>query len=778
MSTSKTSKQEKTLSTARSSIQETKPSRTVTASEADDSFGDSGTITLHGIIGEEYIGKLQGRNGVILYDEMRKSDATVRALLSALSLPIRRAEWFIKAGGTEKQDEEIKQFVEHCLFDWHDQSWDDFLRQALLMLAFGVTPFEKVFATKEWNGKDYMVFSKLAVRLPRSIQQWELTDGTFGIQQIRQDGQVAQIPGDKLVIFVNELEGSNWWGTSMLRACYRNWEMKKYLYKIEAASHERQGLGVPYAKMPPGAGENQEKKAAKILRNLRAHEKAFVTYPNNWEVGFLDMGSKSIRDQQPAIAHHNREIVKAGLAQFLDLGSQKTGSHALSSDQSSLFLKSLEAVANIITSTVNKQMIKQLVDFNYNGVVNYPAIDFAKIDPVEVDKISKAYLDLVQANGINPTKNDENYLRALLGLPEYDPDDEKETNNEDLETHLDYDPDDEGGEATKVNDVQNDVVPPGKGEDDTTGDMPPKKKAKQPAKMSEPGKFKPWRKLTFAEQKVNFQLIQTTLDKLEGDFKSTAGKELNAERDRFMAQASRAIQDEDQIGLKALEVQFTNDYKRILLAYMGEAYNFGKNSAAREIGIMPPIKDPEINQNLDLIAESAAKKTAADVEARAKLAIANASSRGVSKAQTIGMADKAMESTIDQSIETAGNTLISGSMNIGRNSIFADNPQNIYALQRSEILDSKTCNFCISMDGRIIEKDDDLAGQTIFHTNCRGIWVAILNDEENKPDISGVPQSIRNHFGGNINELIQPKNPIVKKDSLAAKFLAGRDKKK
>jgi hypothetical protein len=51
---------------------------------------------------------------------------------------------------------------------------------------------------------------------------------------------------DKLIVFVNEMEGMNWWGTSLLRPAYKHWFIKNTLYKIDAIAHERQGLGIPY----------------------------------------------------------------------------------------------------------------------------------------------------------------------------------------------------------------------------------------------------------------------------------------------------------------------------------------------------------------------------------------------------------------------------------------------------------------------------------------------------------------------------------------------------
>jgi len=44
------------------------------------------------------------------------------------------------------------------------------------------------------------------------------------------------------------------------------------------------------------------------------------------------------------INHHDRQISKAFLAQFLELGAQKSGSYALSQDQTRLFTLGLEYI--------------------------------------------------------------------------------------------------------------------------------------------------------------------------------------------------------------------------------------------------------------------------------------------------------------------------------------------------------------------------------------------------------------------------------------------------
>ena len=115
--------------------------------------------------------------------------------------------------------------------------------------------------------------------------QWELTDGTFSIQQIRQDGVTAQIPGSKLLIFVNEREEIT---GGVLRCCvaaYKHWYYKNNFTKSMGWHSNVKGMGVPMMKMPVGYTESDEAKAVKAMRNLRANEDAYLIIPARYGRG-------------------------------------------------------------------------------------------------------------------------------------------------------------------------------------------------------------------------------------------------------------------------------------------------------------------------------------------------------------------------------------------------------------------------------------------------------------------------------------------------------------
>lgn len=787
-------------------LQKTDPSIPLNRSYPRANLGDSGTRLIHGIIQEEYNPQLQGIQGIKVYEEMRKSDGTVRASMAAVTLPIRRAQWFVNPATEDPKDAEIANFIEHALFDWLDLAWDDIIRQALLMVPFGVMCFEKVYGTKDHDGKTYVTLSKLAPRLPKSILQWELPDHTFGIVQVRQDGVLANIPGSKLLIFVNDREGDNWWGTSMLRAAYKHWYYKDRFYKIDAVGFERQAIGVPMMKMPAGYTDSDEKKAQQALQNLRASESAFLILPDGYEAEFMNMGASTVRDATLAINHHNKEILQSVLAQFLELGANSSGggSRALSQDHSDLFLKAEEAIANTIIAEFNKNLLPELVDMNFDNVTVYPVLDYSGISKVDVASLGAAYSQLVTAGAITPTDGDQQYLRAAMGLPprtqddidsatENDPTAVEQVDHANIEKTSNPDP--KGKDATIVDTATNKVTPKkqttkqNKQTEVATTKKKPKVTTSTYARKEDTVKrtfsnkvngkvFMSWRPLTFTEQKVDFQGIQETIDKLEGDFSVQAKELLLTAKDQFMKALHEAVNNNDTTQITKLELDFFANYKQLIKVMMTKAHQYGKVGAADELGIDAPMMSLEAQANIDLMADTIATKTMTDLETKAKIASANAIKNETSTLQAIGAIDATLEDSIDSAISHTANLMIGQGVNDGRNGVFKGNQGLVVSLQRSEVLDKNTCDFCLSMDSLVIAPDDDWAAQGEFHENCRGIWVGTLSDEVDPPEITGIPNKIGDYYGGQPNDLIQPPRAIVAPDSDAAAYIAQRDAKK
>lgn len=399
--------------------------RSLKKSELVRTYGNSGTEYWSGYFSEEPNAKWRDEQRVDTVEEMRRSDASVRAVLSALKTPILSTETSIMAASEDDKDKEIAEMVEFQLFNMR-RTFQAWLREALSFLDFGHYVFEKIWM----RDGDKIRLIDMEPRIPHSIQSWEINDREKGItQRVRnnvynkQSNQFGyndyEIPWEKLFILTNDQEGDDVTGMSVLRAAYTHYFMKTRIYRMQAVGIERGAVGVPVGEYPDEVGPQDKEDFENALANLRANESGYILHKPGYKISILTpsnnpMGS-TIKD---AIDHHSRMILLSVLAEFLDLGGAGTGSFALSKDQSSFFLQHLQEKADYISEQINL-LIKEIVDLNYTGVVAYPTFHFSSLGTVDFKEVSDILKTLVDANLIDAGDTEiQKFMRASLRLPE------------------------------------------------------------------------------------------------------------------------------------------------------------------------------------------------------------------------------------------------------------------------------------------------------------------------------------------------------------------------
>jgi len=372
-----------------------------------------------------------------VYDKMRREDAQVGSVLRAVTLPIRSAAWVIDPNGAR---EEVVDFVATNLglnVKGKDPiqplrtrgrfSWGEHLRLALLELVYGHSFFEQVYRIEG----DRAHLAKLAWRPPRTISDIKVArDG--GLISIVQDGILGlgdgggvTIPVSRLVAYVNDREGGNWLGQSLLRPAYKNWLLKDRMLRAQALTVERNGLGVPVytgAPVPESANpterdtwEKSEKEAGlKLATGFRAGEAAGASIPHGATLELKGVTGKLPDTDQP-IRYHDEQIARAVLAHFLNLGTE-TGSWALGSTFANFFTDSLNAVAEHVAEVTQQHVVEDLVDINWGETEPAPRII---VDPIgsEQPATAEAIAALVDAGIIRPDEPLEAFMRSAYGLP-------------------------------------------------------------------------------------------------------------------------------------------------------------------------------------------------------------------------------------------------------------------------------------------------------------------------------------------------------------------------
>jgi hypothetical protein len=368
-------------------------------------------------------------------DRMRSEDSQIGSVLRAVTQPILSTEWSVDPSGAEDD------VVEHIATDFGlgtkgveyvaplrtrgRFSFTEHIRLALLELPHGHSVFEQVYRLEDGR----LRLAKLAWRPPRTITKFTVErDG--GLKSISQYGAIGsaaevKIPVDRLVVYVNEREGANWLGRSLLRPAYKNWMLKDRLLRVQAIAAERNGLGMPTytgAPAPEKASteearawdQDQVDKGLDVTKKARAGEAAGLSIPGGASFDFKGVTGK-VPDTDPMIRYHDEQMARAVLAHFLNLGTE-TGSWALGSTFADFFTNSLNGVAQQIADVLNQHVVEDLVDRNYGPTVRAPRIVPAKIG-AQHPATAEAIRALLEAGAITADDKLEAHLRNLYGLP-------------------------------------------------------------------------------------------------------------------------------------------------------------------------------------------------------------------------------------------------------------------------------------------------------------------------------------------------------------------------
>jgi hypothetical protein len=394
-------------------------------------IGLSGTRNYAGYASEEYLATLRGYQAADIYDKMRRSESQVKMALSAVKNPIKKAVWEIEAVDDSTEEQDIKELVEHCLFCDLDKSWKEVLQEMLSMVDFGFAPFEitdKAVIDHPLFGS-YNGIASLGWRSPRTIHRFNLDPKTGKLASISQYSfgdlyRTVEIPAEFLMLFSIDKEGDAYEGVSGLRSCYGAYLRKQTYLKLQAIGIEKYAVPTPVGRIPEGKQKTEQAEAFKAaLEIYSSHQANYITLPagtgddGGWGVEFHDTNFDPAK-VQVAIESEDRNMVKAFIANFLELGqSSSSGSWALSFDQSDFFLSGIEHIADLICEKINKVVIERLVKLNYGPREKYPLLKWSGISDDAGKELAETLKLLVDGKMVTPDDDLEDNLRKRYKLP-------------------------------------------------------------------------------------------------------------------------------------------------------------------------------------------------------------------------------------------------------------------------------------------------------------------------------------------------------------------------
>ena len=391
------------------------------------------------VLDEEKVPELQWPNSIEIYDQMRRQDAQVISVLKAVQQPIRRTAWRVSPAGAR---DEVVEFVARNLglpIEGADTepparlrdrfSWKEHLQLALTSLPFGHSVFEQQYRIgPDERGVLRAWIRKLAWRPPRTLSRIDVaSDG--GLVAIHQN-----IPGtkpmevDRLVVYVNEREGGNWLGQSLLRPAYKYWVLKDRMLRVQAQTVDRNGMGVPVftaSELPTNIWEAEEyskrqdeeiERGLAIAKSFRSGRAAGASIAHGADLKLLGVEG-TLPDANKPIRYYDEQIGRAVLANFLNLGGDDSkGSYALGETLGDFFTLSLQSFGLSIADTASMHIVEDLVDHNFGTEEPAPRITFDEIG-VQQRITATSLKELIEAGAITVDDRLERYVRQTWGLP-------------------------------------------------------------------------------------------------------------------------------------------------------------------------------------------------------------------------------------------------------------------------------------------------------------------------------------------------------------------------
>lgn len=378
--------------------------------------GQSGRTGLRrhgGIISEDFQSELSGRTGAENMREMADSNPIVGACMNAVDFFFMQTNFPVTpAVKDDPVAEDAAEFLRGALDDM-EHSWQRVLSEYLTAAKFGYSISEKVLKVRGGESRDptrrsrytdgRIGLRKFALRNQCTITRWIFPED---VTRARMDWDVTGVDADRPVGFEQTtLHGTfrvplarcghfrmredldNPEGRSLLRNCWMPHQMLMVLYEVEAASHNRLGLGVPIMEVPLEVLENPTSSIASTLSDelsaFQFNERSSMLTPTQEQNG-VKTGYGQLRFERPqgALADINTTIVRWEtriamnmLANWVMLGADGAGtSRAAHTDKTSMFGRGLTFLADVFTSTFNRDVVAPLMRVN-----GFPEASWAKL---------------------------------------------------------------------------------------------------------------------------------------------------------------------------------------------------------------------------------------------------------------------------------------------------------------------------------------------------------------------------------------------------------------
>lgn len=379
---------------------------------------------------------------------------TINSALTLFDNLISKADWKFKAP-KDATEEELRQakIVNEMMTDLQDQTWGDFISEALSSNVFGFSVHEKVYRRRtKSNGSKYddgvIGWKKLPIRNQETIEKFIFSEDGNEIIGVKQNLSTVSdlynrytnrtlkevvLPRSKIMLFRAGKHKGDPYGKSPLRDAYLAWRFLTVIEEIEANGVAKDLAGLPVLKLPPqylSADASPEQKAIRayyenVMRNLQVNQQSALILPQAFDsdtrqpmfsLELLSLNGSKAMDTTKIKEYYKNLILTSLFADVLVMGQTNTGSFALGQIKNSLSGNAADAMLKKITQVINDDLIRQTYELNGWDTSRMGTMDYDNLQTDDLEAFSKAVQRYASTSMLEVDRAVLNRVRESIGI--------------------------------------------------------------------------------------------------------------------------------------------------------------------------------------------------------------------------------------------------------------------------------------------------------------------------------------------------------------------------
>jgi hypothetical protein len=415
-----------------------------------EAVGAPGVAVYGGYIVESEKDKsLTGREKYRTYSNNLANIAIVAAGVRFFLSIVAKAQWTVDPADDSSEAEEIAEKVQRSM-EMMTTPWHRIVRRAAMSRFYGFSVQEWTLVRDEEEG--WIRYLDIEPRPQLTIERWDLDDsGTvLGVmQRDPQDQSEIYLPRPKLIYVVDDTLNDSPEGLGLFRHIARVANRLERYELLEGWGYERDLRGTPIGRGPLAElarmQDNGELTAAQVeelrrpietwVRNaLKGKDTALLLDSSvyrgtgeqqtpssspQWDISLLQGDGGPHEEIASAIERCNREIARILGVEHLLLGSDSTGSFAMSQDKSKNFALLVDSTLVELRATFERDYLDPLFEFNGWPKKLKPSFKIEQVQHRDLEVLSSVLRDVATAGApLAPNDPAINAIRELAGLPD------------------------------------------------------------------------------------------------------------------------------------------------------------------------------------------------------------------------------------------------------------------------------------------------------------------------------------------------------------------------